>query len=314
MTGFVDQPSNLGPPGRHPVDSDPRGNAMPATEGLTREFDTPDPVRLHVEAGSGAIRVDAAETDRTVVRLRPARDGDEAALDLITRTTVEQRGDQVLVEVPRRGIGFLRSSPELDITVSVPAGSRLESTTDSADVRTTGRLEAVRSKAGSGDVVLDHVGEAHVQAGSGDTELERVDGAMRVQAGSGDVTARTVTGTCWVGTGSGDVRLHQLDGGAQINTASGDVSVDDVTGDVSISTASGDHHLTKVRRGNVKSNSASGDIHVGVVDGTPVWLDVASLSGSVHSALEGSGPPADGEDSVSLRVNTVSGDISLSRA
>jgi len=92
------------------------------------------------------------------------------------------------------------------------------------------------------------------------------------------------------------------------------VSVGDAADDVSISTASGDHHVGRVRRGQVKVDSASGDVHVGVVDGTAVWLDVNSVTGSVHSALEGGEPPAEGEDSVALRVTTVSGDISVSRA
>lgn len=287
---------------------------MPDTAALSRQFDTPAPVRLRVEAGSGVVHVEATDTDRTDVLVRPAREGDDIARDLIARTAVEQRGDHVVVEVPRRGVGFLRRSPDLVITVGVPSGSSLEASAESADVRTTGSLATVRTKTGSGDVVLDHVGEAHVQTGSGDTDVERADGSVRVQTGSGDVTARTVQGGCWVGTGSGDVRVQQVGGPVQVNTGSGDVGIDDAGDDVSINTASGDHLVGRVRRGQIKINSASGDIHVGVLDGTPVWLDVTSLTGSVHSVLEGGGPPADGEDSVAMRVNTVSGDISLSRA
>jgi len=284
----------------------------PADHG--REFETPDPVRLHVEAGSGHVRVEASDTDRTRVRLRPARDGDETAHDLIARTTVDQRGDQVVVEVPRRGVGFLRRSPALVITVGLPTDSSLEAEADSADVRTTGRLDTVRTKTGSGDVLVAEVGDAHVQTGSGDTQIERADRAVRVQSGSGDVLVRSVEGSCSVGTGSGDVRVDQSAGPVQVKSGSGDVSVGDAADDVSISTASGDHHVGRVRRGQVKVDSASGDVHVGVVDGTAVWLDVNSVTGSVHSALEGGEPPAEGEDSVVLRVTTVSGDISVSRA
>ncbi|CAN5890150.1 hypothetical protein BH20ACT6_BH20ACT6_18790 [soil metagenome] len=92
------------------------------------------------------------------------------------------------------------------------------------------------------------------------------------------------------------------------------MQVADAGAAVAINTASGDHHVGRVRRGTVKVDSASGDVDITVVEGIPVWLDVTSLSGSVHSALEGSGPPADGEDAVALHVNTASGDISLSHA
>ncbi len=287
---------------------------MPEQPALTREFDTPRPVHLHIETGGGSVRVDAVETDRTAVRLWPARDGDSKALDLIARTTVDQHGDQIVIDVPTAGAGFLRSSPDVRIAVSVPAGSSLESTTKSADLRTTGRLDRVRATAGSGDVLLDHVGEAKVQSGSGDARVDRADLDVRVETGSGDVLVQLVAGGCTVSTGSGDVRLERADGAVQVNTGSGDVDIDDAGGDVSINTASGDHRVGRVRRGTVKVNSASGDVQVGVVEGTAVWLDVNSLSGTVHTALEGSDPPAEGEDAVALHVNTVSGDISLSHA
>ncbi len=314
--------------GGAPAHPDPKGSTMsvqpaqpdqpdqpdPAAAARSREFTTPSAVRLSVEAGAGDIRIDAVGGDRTVVTLRPSRAGDETALELIARTTVEQRGDQVVVEIPRRGVGFMRRVPELVITARVPTGSTLEVASDSADIRTTGRLDSVRTKTGSGDVLLADVGDAHAQTGSGDTQIERADRSVRVQSGSGDVVVRAVEGSCSVGTGSGDVRIDRASGPVQVNSGSGDVSVDDAGDDVSINTASGDHHVGRVRRGQVKINSASGDIRVGVVDGTPVWLDVSSLTGSVHSALEGAEPPTEGEDSVALRVTTVSGDISLSRA
>jgi len=279
-----------------------------------REFAGSGPVRLSIEAGAGDVRVDATDADRTTVAVRPAHPADETARELVARTTIEQRGDRVVVEVPRRGVGFLRRSPELVIAVSVPAGSSLETACDSADVRTTGRLDSVRSKGASGDLLLEQVREADIQAGSGDIGVESADDSVRVQAGSGNVAVRTVAGSCSVRTGSGDVRVERSDGPVQVSTASGDVSVDEAGSDLTISTASGDHHVGRIRRGQVKVSSASGDIRVGVLAGTPVWLDVTSLSGTVHSALEGGDAPAEGEDSVTLQVNTVSGDISLARA
>jgi len=287
---------------------------MSDTDELTYGFTTPDPVRLSIEAGAGEVRVDASTTDRTTVILRPRRSGDDTARELIDRTTVVQRGDRIVVKMPRRGIGFMRRAPELEISVAVPTGSSLEIAADSADIRSTGQLGNVRTKSGSGYVQLHHVAEAYVQAGSGDTGIERADAVVRVQAGSGDVVVRSAAAACSVTTGSGDVRVEACAGPLQVNSGSGDVSVDEAGEDVSVTTASGGHHVGRVRSGQVKSSSASGDIHVGVLDGTPVWLEVSSLSGSIHSALEGGEPPADDEDSVFLRVTTVSGDISLARA
>ncbi|CAN5576880.1 hypothetical protein BH24ACT11_BH24ACT11_10370 [soil metagenome] len=160
---------------------------MPDTDDVT-EFSTPAPVLLQLESAGGQVRVDAHDADHTVVRLRPSRAGDDRALDLIANSTVEQRGDRVSVEVPPAGVGFLRSSPDIDITVSLPTGSRLELAAKSADLRTGGLLDAVHVQIGSGDVWLDHVGEAHVQSGSGSPGDGEDAVALHINTVSGDIS------------------------------------------------------------------------------------------------------------------------------
>ena len=274
------------------------------------EFPVTGPVRLRVEFGAGHITIRAAETDRVSVDLRGDGDSGEA---LAAETVVEQRGDEVAVEVPRR-TGFLRRSPQLTLNVTLPEGSRVDVRCESADLDATGRLGDTQVKSGSGDTRIERAHELTVQSGSGDVSVGVTDGFATLTAGSGDITARSITGPGRVSTGSGDIRLERADGPLQANSGSGDVQVDAAEGDVTANTASGDQYVRRVARGRIKLTSASGDIHVGVVDGTPVWLDVNTLSGSVTSALSGGEPPVDGEDAVELRVDTVSGDISLARA
>lgn len=83
---------------------------MAASDAVT-EFSTPAPVLVQIETAGGHVRLDAGDADRTVVRLRPLRSGDDRALDLIANSTVEQRGDRVIVEVPPAGAGFLAQQP-----------------------------------------------------------------------------------------------------------------------------------------------------------------------------------------------------------
>ena len=42
-----------------------------------------------------------------------------------------------------------------------------------------------------------------------------------------------------------------------------------------------------------------------------MWTDLTTVSGTIHSNLEGAGQPEDGADYVELRAKTVSGDIIL---
>jgi len=291
-----------------------KGTRPMSMDVLTREYRTPTPIRLSVTTGAGSVQVDAVDGDRTVVTITPAAGHSDARQQALAGAVVEQRGDQIVVEVPRRSVGFLGRGSALAISVLVPAGSTAEVFTDSADLRTTGLLGAVHAKSGSGDLVIEHAGEVSTHTGSGNTAVTRADGPVQVRSGSGDVAVHAAAGGCSVSTGSGDIRVERAEGPVQINTGSGDVTVDDAGSNVAVSTASGDHHLARVRRGQVKASSASGDVHVGVLDGTAVWLDVTTVSGTVHSALDrGEAPPQD-EESVTLRVTTVSGDISLARA
>jgi len=50
---------------------------------------------------------------------------------------------------------------------------------------------------------------------------------------------------------------------------------------------------------------------IGIPAGVPVWTDVTTVSGSIHSDLRGAGQPEPGADYVELRAKTVSGDIDL---
>lgn len=273
------------------------------------EFHASDKVRLRIEFGSGDIALEASETDR--VRIDLTGDG-ESGGSLVDQTVIEQRGDEVVVDVPRR-TGFLRRSPSLDLRVLVPLGTRVDVKADAVDIDATGRLGDTQIKIGSGDLRLDHTADVRVQTGSGDVTIGTADGTATLSTGSGDVTCRALAGLGRVNSGSGDIRIERADGPLQVNSASGDICIDEAADDVTVDSASGDQHLSRVTRGRVRLNSASGDLHVGVADGTPVWLDVNTLTGSVSSALSGGEPPGDGEAAVELRVNTVSGDISLAR-
>lgn len=277
------------------------------------EFHTPDPVRLRIEFGSGDIEIAAMDTDRTTVEVTASRD-DEASREAVAETRVEQRGNDIAVEGPRRWT-FFRREPQLTLRVQMPSDSSVEAKIHSAELTVSGRLAEADVKTGSGDVRLDTVvGETSVQSGSGDVEIERAGSATRLQSGSGDVRLRAAEGSVNAATGSGDVSIDEVAGPLRANSGSGDLKVDDARGDVQLNTASGDQFLGRVAAGRVRSNAASGDIHIGVADGTAAWLSVNSLSGSVHSELDGAAPPEEDEDTVEIRVNTVSGDITLVRA
>jgi DUF4097 and DUF4098 domain-containing protein YvlB len=98
-----------------------------------------------------------------------------------------------------------------------------------------------------------------------------------------------------------------------VKTGSGDLKVVTANSDISLSTGSGDLRIGTARRGRVSVKGASSDIQIGIPAGTPVWADINTVTGSVHSNLESVGAPQEGQEHVELQARTVSGDIVLSQ-
>jgi DUF4097 and DUF4098 domain-containing protein YvlB len=274
-------------------------------------FDTPRPVRLRVEITSGELRVAATETTTTTVLLEPMRDS-SGARRLIEEIQVDQQGDDISVIFPKFRGGLFGSKAEVRATVTVPAGSSARIRSGSADVLGTGQFGEIDVQAGSGDVSFEETASAKIQTGSGDVDIRDIDGVLDAKAGSGDVTFGSVTGTARITTGSGDVLVTRAAGQVNIKAGSGDVVITEAGESVDALTGSGDLLVKRLVHGRLKAKTGSGDVLVGVPDGTAAFLDVMSISGSVSSQLEATETP-DGGPTAEVAVMTASGDIVLKR-
>jgi len=284
-------------------------------EATMHEFHTPSPIRLRVELWEGSITVLADQTDTTTVELEPEGGGDtSAAQDLIDRTTVEQRGDEVVVLQPRVKGGLFRRGFRVRATIRVPLTSSAKLESGSADIETRGELGNVRAASGSGDVHLERTADAEVRTGSGDITLDTVTGSCGTKSGSADVVIGSVAGDAGVVTGSGDVVINSVSGTLNVKSGSGDVVVKSGGDGVDALAGSGDLMVRRVDHGRVKAKTGSGDISIGVADGTSAYLDVMTMSGDVRSDLNGSDAPPDGDQRVEIHVLSGSGDVVLQRA
>ena len=269
---------------------------------MNKTFDTPDPVELHVELGSGTLTVEARDTAESVVDIAGPR-AEEFA--------VEQRGRHLVV-VPPKGRFLGLDTGSHTVRIVVPTGSDLATKTGSAATETIGSLGQVRFKTGSGDVEVERAdGPMVIDSGSGDIRCHAAAAEVRIKSGSGDIDLGDVRGTTGISTGSGDVVIGVVHERTVIKTGSGDLELKRSEADVNLSTASGDVVVGHAPRGRITAKNVSGDVRVGIPAGTPVWTDVNSVTGSVASNLESLGKPAEGQDYVELRASTVSGDVRL---
>ncbi len=270
---------------------------------MERTFETPRPIELYVESGAGSITVTAADVGETAVTVTGKH-----AEDFV----VEQRGDQVQVVAPKPGMGFLvGGNQRCDITVVMPTQSAMTVKTGSADTVAHGPLAGLWVNTGSGDVSAELVdGTSEITSGSGDVRIVELRGSGRIKSGSGDVTVSRCADLS-LSTGSGDVRIESVGGRLAVKTGSGDVQVGETADDLALSTGSGDLTVDVARKGKYVLKGASGDVRIGVPAGTPVWTDITTISGRVHSDLTPVGAPAEGQDHLEIRATTASGDITL---
>jgi DUF4097 and DUF4098 domain-containing protein YvlB len=284
----------------------------------TETFQTPGETRLDIRLGAGEIRLETAEVQETTVVLEPLR-GNDASTAAVEGARVELRGrgngHEVVIDVRDRGRGIFRNA-EVLVSVTSPEGTSVETKSGSADVEGRGRFGSVEVETGSGEVEFGEIaGEAKISAASGDVQLASVGGDAQVNTASGDVQIRSIGGEAKINSASGDVIIREVRGELDVNSASGDVLVREAGSSVGINTASGDQELGSVTTGKVTLKSASGDLKVGIREGTSLWVDARSRSGEVRSELAVSDLPPDGNGpSVELRANTMSGDITVARA
>jgi predicted DNA-binding protein with PD1-like motif len=256
------------------------------------EFAGSDPIDVFVDLAAGRVTLAAEPADLTTVELSaswPGR-GDR----LIPDVRVSFENGRLEVIGPRRA-GLWRGHIGLDLAITMPAGSRCQVRTASADVSCTGDLAGLDVQTASGDVTAGTVsGTAEVTSSSGDVRLEEA---------AADVHVRTA---------GGDVRLARAGGDVTLRTASGDVTIGSAAASVTVQSASGDVRLGRVAAGRTEVTTASGDVTVGVAAGVGVYLDLASATGDVSSQLD----EADASDDVALEVvcRAASGDIRITRA
>src|SRR5215469_14096512 len=104
-----------------------------------QKYDTPAPIAAVLDIPAGRVQFIAADRADTTVEVRPADASKSRDVKLAEQTTVEY-GDGVLrvKATPKRE--YLGSSGAVEVTVQLPAGSRVEAKAASTEFRTVGRL------------------------------------------------------------------------------------------------------------------------------------------------------------------------------
>ncbi|HEX4726442.1 MAG TPA: DUF4097 family beta strand repeat-containing protein [Jatrophihabitans sp.] len=258
------------------------------------EFPLTGPINLSCRLGGGSLAVHAESgLDRARVTAQPR----DPRTDVLSRSTIELRGDQLVVHVPDEGAGFGHTGrrDDVDLVLHLPEGTPIRLAAGSAEVTVHGLVGAVDSRTGSSTVTIADIdGDLASRTGSGDLRVRSVTGSVMCKGGSGDVQLGEVGGDLAVTLGSGDLRLGTSGGSVRMRSGSGVTEIGSLSGDADVT-------------------SGSGRVSIGLAAGVQARLDARTGSGQVRTEmpLEESGGRG---SAIRIRVRTGSGDVIVHRA
>jgi hypothetical protein len=268
-------------------------------------FETPGSVSLQIRLPSGRVLVATGDEPRTTVDIVPlGRRGKDAVAEI--EVTMDERLGRYVVTIEQKdrfrwGPIQITWGGDFECRVTCPPGTDLDLSGSSTDVLAEGEL-----------------GEVAVRTASGDIRLDSVAKELQIKTASGDITVGAASSRASLVTVSGDVGVERVVSELTARSVSGDVTIGTVAAVLGVSTTSGDVDVRAVSDGEVRIQTVSGDVRVGIARGTRTWIDAASVSGRLDSelGLDDHEPPSDDDGGrvVPLHVKTVSGDVSVVRA
>jgi DUF4097 and DUF4098 domain-containing protein YvlB len=177
-----------------------------------QKFDTPAPISAVLDIPAGRVRFIAADRADTAVEVLPADASKGRDVKVAEQTTVEY-GDGVLrIEASAKN-QVLGPSGSIEVTVQLPADSRVKVKAASAELRAVGRFGDVAFEGAHGAIKLDEAASVRLTTVAGDVSVGRLNGPAEISTGKGDIRiAEAVRGTVVLRTQAGDVSVGAAHG------------------------------------------------------------------------------------------------------
>ncbi|MDE3722147.1 DUF4097 family beta strand repeat-containing protein [Nocardiopsis sp. N85] len=176
-------------------------------------FDTPAPVSAALEIPAGRIRFIAADRTDTTVRVLPANASKGRDVKAAERVTVAYADGVLRIQAPEPENRLFGPAGSVEVTVQLPAGSRIEAKAATSEFRGVGRLGDVSFEAAQGSVELDETAGAHLGLLDGDVSVGRLGGPARISTHKGDIDiTEAVRGTVELRTESGRISVGAAPG------------------------------------------------------------------------------------------------------
>ncbi|WKD34177.1 DUF4097 family beta strand repeat-containing protein [Streptomyces xanthophaeus] len=173
-----------------------------------QKFATAAPIAAVLDVPAGLIRFIAADRSDTIVEILPADASKGRDVKAAEQTTAEYKNGVLRITAAPAKNRILGNSGSVEITVQLPAGSRVDAKTAAAEFRGVGRLGDVTFEAAQGTVKLDETASAHLTLMAGDVSVGRLGGPAQITTQKGHLQiAEAQRGTVELSTQAGDITV-----------------------------------------------------------------------------------------------------------
>ena len=273
-------------------------------------FATPGPIAVTVVVAGAQVRVTASDRTDTVVRVEPIDQAGKKDIKVASKTKVDFADGHLSVKTTVSG----DKDGSVVITIDLPAGSSLVAYLAHSDVHADGSFGEGELHLASGRVWLDRIDALQANIAAGEVAIGHIAGganidgaafAMRISEVKDTVKLSSSGGQTWIGYASADLDLSSSNGGFDIDRADGSVTAK--TGDGAI-------RIGRLTRGQAELLNGSGNIEVGIAEGTAARVDATSERGSVRNSVPPQENPETSDNMVTVHARTRHGDIVIQRA
>ncbi|WP_406835439.1 DUF4097 family beta strand repeat-containing protein [Streptomyces sp. AHU1] len=178
-----------------------------------QKFDTPAPVSAVLDIPAGRIRFIAADRTDTTVEVLPADRSRNRDVKAAGQVQVAYADGVLRVEAPAVRNRILGPSGSVEVTVRLPAGSRVEAKAAAAEFRGVGRLGDVAFEGGHRSVKLDEADSVRLTGLDADITVGRLNGPAEISTQKGDLNiTEAAHGTLALSTRMGDITVGAAPG------------------------------------------------------------------------------------------------------
>lgn len=173
-----------------------------------QKFDTTAPVSAVLDIPAGRVQFIAADRADTTVEVLPSNPAKGRDVQAAEQTAVTYADGVLRIHTAGPKNQLFGPSGSLEITVQLPAGSRIEAKAASAELRGVGRLGDVVFDGAYRQIKIDEAASVRLTAIDGDVEVRRLNGPAKITTARGDIRiTEAVRSTVELRTQSGDISV-----------------------------------------------------------------------------------------------------------